>query len=502
MTEDDTQQKALKTLAENKVAIFVVAYNAERHIEDVLARIPNWVAEKLAEIFIIDDRSSDNTAHVARQIDWPATHCPLKVFTTPYNLGYGGNQKLGYRYALQQNFDIVVLLHGDGQYAPESLPQILAPYAAGASVVYGSRFLEPGRALKGGMPLYKWVGNRILTFVQNKLLRARLSEMHSGYRSYRMALLETLPFAYNSSGFDFDADIIVQVLASKHAIVEVPIPTYYGDELCRVNGLGYAWNCVKTCLKFRMMEFELFYDPKFDLIDRSKDLYTTKFAETSVHYHVRSLPLSPNSTLLDVGGGSGDAVSSSFAERGVQTTCIDQHVAQRRPNIQQHSVNLNQPWDKQFPIERYDTVFALDVLEHLSPPEAAIEQIFDCLRAGGKLYASTANVAFLPVRLMLLLGFFNYGRKGILDLTHTRLFTIGSFRRYLKNAGFRIDAMRYFGPPIADLANDSPLFRSLDKLCYTLANLWPAAFAYQILAECTRVDSLEDLSERTFGVFK
>jgi len=126
-------------------------------------------------------------------------------------------------------------------------------------------------------------------------------------------------------------------------------------------------------------------------------------------------------------------------------------------------------------------------------------EIFRYLKSGGKLYASTGNVAFLPVRIALLLGWFNYGRRGILDLTHRRLFTVNSFRRLLKNAGFRIDRVIGFGPPLADLADGrSRIFEIADRLLARLARTWPRLFAYQILIECTRTDLPADLMRQTF----
>jgi SAM-dependent methyltransferase len=160
---------------------------------------------------------------------------------------------------------------------------------------------------------------------------------------------------------------------------------------------------------------------------------------------------------------------------------------------------LDQPWERQFEVEAYDTAIALDVLEHLKSPEQGVAEIFKCLKSGGKLYASTGNVGFLPVRLALLSGWFNYGRRGILDLTHKRLFTVDSFRRLLKNAGLRIDRVIGFGPPLADLAgHGSKVFETADRLLSGLARAWPRLFAYQILIECTRTDSPADLMRQTF----
>jgi len=152
---DDVVRLATQTLAENRVAVFIVCYNAERHIEEVLGRIPDWVSGKLAEVFVIDDSSQDGTVQRAVAAEWTHAGVPLRIFRTPYNQGYGGNQRLGFLYAIAQGFDIVVLLHGDGQYAPEFLPDILAEYSGpqGADAVYGSRFMTRWGALKGGMPL-------------------------------------------------------------------------------------------------------------------------------------------------------------------------------------------------------------------------------------------------------------------------------------------------------------------------------------------------------------
>jgi glycosyltransferase involved in cell wall biosynthesis len=492
---------ASQILESNRVAIFIVAYNAEKHINNVLKRIPAWVAERLAEIYVIDDHSTDDTFGVAEKIEWPTHYAPLRIYRTPYNQGYGGNQRLGFLYAIERGFDIVVLLHGDGQYAPEALPTILAGYASGADAVFGSRFIKPLGAIKGGMPLYKWVGNRILTKIQNALLGAEMSEMHSGYRSYRTSVLAKIPFTNNSLGFDFDADIIVQLHAAGFRIAEIPIPTYYGDEICHVNGMQYAWQCVKTAVKYKLMQFEIFYDPKFDIRRESQYVYTAKHSPTSLHHYIRNLPFLRNSRILDVGGGSGEAVGKSLVARSLDITSIDRHADTGDTAIRQYAVDLDQPWAPQFPVDKFDCVLALDVIEHLKSPELGIKEVFECLERNGKLYASTGNVAYLPVRIVLMFGWFNYGRRGILDMTHCRLFTIGSFKRLLKNAGFRVDRIIGFGPPIADtVARGGWVLTLVDRALSFVAKKWPSLFAYQFLAECTRTDSPVDLMPQTFVV--
>jgi len=507
-SEEIIRQASL-VLQENRVAVFVVCYNAERHIEKVLNRIPAWIAEKLAEVYVIDDSSSDDTLHKAVEAKWSCVGVPLRVFKTPFNQGYGGNQRLGYLYAISRGFDIVVLMHGDGQYAPEYLPEILAEYAGPSAVdaVYGSRFMPAWAPLRSRMPIYKFIGNRILTWLQNKIIGTRMSEMHSGYRSYRLSALEKIPFQANSLGFDFDSDIIIQFAAAGLAIKEVAIPSFYGDEICHVNGIQYSWACLKGAVQYRLMQFEIFYNPKFDIPRRGRK-YTIKSSPRSLHHHIRTLPIKPDTYLLDVGGGDGSAVGLPHADRGVKVTVVDQHVAvddesgQRasaHPNVKQVPVDLEGEWPARLEGRRFDTVFVLDLLEHMKSPERTAQQIFAVMSSGGKLYASTGNISYWVIRGMHLLGQFNYGRRGILDLTHTRLFTVSSFERLLRNAGFRIDRVHCFGPPVGDLlGTKSRVLVFIDWISYRLARLKKGLFGYQILIEATRPDSVETLMENTF----
>jgi glycosyltransferase involved in cell wall biosynthesis len=233
-----------------RIGIFVVAYNAETTLAKVLERIPDNVVSKVEEIFVFDDCSQDNTYEIGRTYAGAAAD-KLTIHRNPVNLMYGGNQKRGYAYAIERGLDIVVLLHGDGQYAPEVMQRLLEPLERGeADLVMGSRMLEPGAALQGHMPLYKFVGNRILTAVQNRLLGTRFSEFHSGYRAYSCAALRMLDLERLTHSWHFDTQIILELLRHGRTVVEVPIPTYYGDEICHVNGLAYAYECVRATALF------------------------------------------------------------------------------------------------------------------------------------------------------------------------------------------------------------------------------------------------------------
>jgi glycosyltransferase involved in cell wall biosynthesis len=198
-----------------RLLIFIVAYNAEKTIEDVLSRIPkSLAADYHVEVLVIDDSSQDQTFERGIAVQRAnALPFALHILFNPVNQGYGGNQKLGFHFAIKHGFDFVALVHGDGQYAPECLLKLILPLAAEeADVVFGSRMLTRGAARDGGMPLYKFVGNKILTGFQNWALRSKLSEFHSGYRLYSVASLKRIPFDLNTNVFHFDTEIIIQLM--------------------------------------------------------------------------------------------------------------------------------------------------------------------------------------------------------------------------------------------------------------------------------------------------
>ena len=292
-----------------KFLILIVAYNAEKTIRDVLDRIPVELGERYdTKVLILDDSSEDNTFDAGLEyVRCGRTTHKLEVLKNPVNHGYGGNQKLGYRYAIRNGYDMVALLHGDGQYAPEKLPDLIAPIVRGeADAVSGSRMMVRGQALKGGMPLYKYIGNHILTWYENRLLKACLSEYHSGYRAYSVGALRQIPFEYNTNDFHFDTEIIVQLLNAGHRICEIPIPTYYGDEICRVNGLKYAWNVAKTVTINRAQDLGILYDRKYDCRPGGHDdrEYLFKMGYASSHSISISM-IRSGSSVLELGCGAG-----------------------------------------------------------------------------------------------------------------------------------------------------------------------------------------------------
>ncbi|MEI7749480.1 MAG: bifunctional glycosyltransferase/class I SAM-dependent methyltransferase [Candidatus Moraniibacteriota bacterium] len=495
-------ETAKSVFLEKEVALFVVAYNAENHIEKTLKRVPDWCRPLFSEIFVIDDSSTDDTVQIALQTGTDLGLKNLSVMKTPGNQGYGGNQKIGYTYAIDHGYDIVILLHGDGQYPPEHIPDIVAKYAdQETDAVFGSRMLTRSDALRGGMPPYKWVGNQVLTAIENQILGTSLSEFHSGYRSYRTEALQKIPFHLNSNDFHFDTDIIIQLVLNGNRVIEIPMPTHYGTEKCHVNGIRYAWNCIKSVTKARLHQSGLFFQPNFEFPGNGARTYRLKEAPTSLHAHILGLPWKKGDTVLDFGANDGQ-LARRIAELGPTVTATDQNDLGDISGIRTVRKDLNGKFDETFGKDSFDTVIALDVIEHLFSPEETIERLHRILKPEGTLYASTANIGYIIMRLTHLFGWFNYGKKGILDRTHHRLFTVSSFRRLLENGGFSVTDIRGFGPPIADGIGNSPFLKFVDRIGTLLAKTYPTLFAFNFLLVAKRIPSTEEQTRKTSSTKK
>ncbi len=482
-----------------RVLVFVVAYNAEKTVGAVVRRIPASLLDLYdVDVLIIDDASSDRTFeqghHIRQEHGIPF---PIHVLVNPVNQGYGGNQKLGYHYALKYGYDFVALLHGDGQYAPECLPALLEPFRQKqADAVFGSRVLPPSSALRGGMPLYKFVGNRILTWIENRLIGANLSEYHSGYRIYSTKALSAIPFDGNSNDFHFDTEIIIQLSIAGLAMIEIPIPTYYGDEICYVNGLNYAFHVVAAAVKARLQEMGLFYDRKFDCAPGGTSPYTPKFSYQSPH----SLALQvvrPGSRVLDLGCAGGYMAAILRDRKQCSVTGVDAWPIGEGDLDAFYLHDLNQGPPK-IDLAPFDFILMLDVVEHLIQPELFLEQmrVAMAVNPDAELILSTGNVGYFIPRAMLLLGQFNYGKRGILDLTHTRLFTFGSLRRAVEQAGFSVTETRGVPGPFPLALGDNPASRFLIGVNGLLIRVWRSLFSYQIMIRARAQPVLQSLLSR------
>ena len=463
-----------------RLLIFVIAYYAESTLRAVLERIPAGIFESYdCEVLVVDDASEDRTFRIGREYQDEHPEVPMTVLRNVYNQGYGGNQKVGYSYAIKEGFDFVAMVHGDGQYAPEALPELVAPLREGrADAVFGSRMLEKGAALAGGMPLYKFVGNKILTRLQNLMLGSKLSEFHSGYRIYSVHTLSRIPFLLNSNDFHFDTEIILQLFNARARVLELPIPTYYGNEICRVDGVKYGKNVLLATLKNVAHRSGLLYRRRYDPYLHDNSHYDLKLGYASSHtYTIDSVP--PGSKVVDIGSGPG-GVAQELVKKGCDVTVVDRYLpALAPPGIRVVQQDLDAELD--FDIGDREVLLLLDVIEHLKDPELFIDR----LRAGfthesKTLVLTTPNIAFLVQRLMLLFGQFNYGKAGILDRTHTRLFTFRGIQHLLRDAGFQIDEVRGVPAPFPKVLGNGVLGRTALNANLLLIRLSKTLFSYQI----------------------
>lgn len=469
-----------------RIGILVVTYNASSTLPNVLNRITPYVWKNVEEIAIFDDASQDATYELAIGLKFLRSLSKLRVLKHDRNLGYGGNQKAGYRYFIEKGFDIVVLLHGDGQYAPEILSHLYSPIVSGhADAVFGSRMMtEYGGAIRGGMPLYKYVGNRILSMFENRALGMTLTEFHSGYRAYNLHALKKINLDHTTDDFHFDTEIIIKLHHQNYRIREVPIPTYYGSEICRVNGLKYARNVARSVRRYKQTCRSVACYPEFGEYFVH---YPVKQGKHSSHYYVRELTGSARD-VLDLGCGNGflaaDLKRNGNSVTGVdvlpqtkQSDAFDQYfAADLDEGIKNVVAKLNG--------KRFDRVLLMDVLEHLKCPERLLQECREVVKKEGAIIVSVPNIANLTVRLSLLLGKFNYTQRGILDKTHLRFFTRKTARRLIEQNGYRILQERVTVVPLEaalGLKASGNLFRILNTVLGILTKALPGILGYQVI---------------------
>mgnify|MGYP001295097247 CR=1 FL=1 len=234
--------------------IFVPAYNVEKQIIRVLNNIPEKIFnEHNTEIIIIEDCSKDNTKEVIKNyIKNSKINNHIKLIENNKNYRYGGVQKIAFRYAIENNFDFVIMLHGDDQYDPKMLPEFINEILnSKVDAVFGSRFINPKAPLKGGMPMNRYLGNRAVTYIQNLIVGTKMTEFHSGYRCYNVNVIKKINFEKNTNDFYFDSEIIIQMSKLKFSIKEIPIATIYADEISNLKPIPYGINVLLSTIKYK-----------------------------------------------------------------------------------------------------------------------------------------------------------------------------------------------------------------------------------------------------------
>lgn len=233
----------------SSVFILIPAYNAGATIERVFSRIPPEARERIRRYVVVNDGSTDDSETALERLK--AKYNNLVVLRHEQNRGYGAAVKTLLSHALEEKADVGIVLHSDGQYSPEKIPELLKPFDQDAAdIVQGSRMLNGG-ALKGGMPLYKFVSNKFLTAVENLAFRMRLAEYHSGYMLYSRKAIESIPFRTLSDSFDFDLEMIVMAHLKGLRLTEIAIPTIYADEVSHLRPVNYGMRVLSVVWAYR-----------------------------------------------------------------------------------------------------------------------------------------------------------------------------------------------------------------------------------------------------------
>jgi glycosyltransferase involved in cell wall biosynthesis/2-polyprenyl-3-methyl-5-hydroxy-6-metoxy-1,4-benzoquinol methylase len=468
-----------------RIAIFVIAYDAVNTLARTIDRIPPGVLERIEEIFVIDDCSKDNTYYAALGYKQARGLDKLKVFRNAVNLRYGGNQKAGYRYAISRGFDIVVMLHADGQYAPEVLESLLAPLEADeADMVFGSRMAAGGNPLRGGMPLYKFVGNKVLTWIENRVVGMSLSEFHSGYRLYSCAALARIPFDANSDEWHFDTQILIQFKEAGLRIAERPIPTYYGDEICHVNGIAYAFNCIRSVLAYRLHKWKWLSLPEYEIVPGP--LYRFKPDPHSSHTLMLDVLRTEGCRdVLEVGTADG-FLSERVKAQGARVTGIEldaELAGAAAEHCERMLVGDVEALDLTG-LGLFDAVVCGDVLEHLRRPDLTLQRLVERARPGALVLVCVPNIAMWLWRLKLLFGSFDYAPRGTMDVTHLRFFTRKTSLNLVARAGLEVERTAVTPIPLPLLSPSFGPGRRLSWL-HTLnawvTRSWPSLLGYQFV---------------------
>jgi glycosyltransferase involved in cell wall biosynthesis len=444
-----------------KFAIFIIAYNAAETIVKVFERIPNNIKESAEEIFVIDDCSQDDTFEIIAKYKEGNGLYKLNVYKNTTNLGYGGNQKAGYKYAIEKGYDLVAMLHADAQYAPEYIEDLIRMFENNSGnsygMIFGSRM--SGKPLKGNMPLYKYVSNKFLTTFENFILGSNLSEFHSGFRCYSCKALSEIPFELCSDGFSFDTEIIIMLLQNNNKIGEIPIPTHYGSEKCHVPLVRYGLGCLKAVMEYKLSQLGIAVYERYSTYNHSQKqkIYDIKFSPFSSHSKINDLIdkyLKNNNKnirkydLLDLACGSGPITYSK--EYDVNLVGIDKFPTVNSEYYSKvHKAEItNFDLIKRLNLGKYDIIVMADVLEHFSNPKKIVSFYGKFLKSNGRIIISVPNIANIYIRLSLLFGNFNYSNRGILDRTHLRFFTLRSINGFIRMLGYETKEVTYTPLPL------------------------------------------------------
>ncbi len=487
-----------------RALVLIVADDTGQDLEAVLSRMVEKRANNPRWHFLcVDGGSANESARAAARWLQANRVDNADVLRSPLKQGPGGCQKLGFRYAIEAGFDFVIKPGADGRDTPELLPRCLeALEQEHASVIVGSatghrtqsRHIDEAsspEARRFRMP----AGRRMLNRLQGLIAGHRLSDYQCDFRAYTSAFLRSIPFEINTNDLHFDTEILLQALNVGAGIEELDLPLRRRGETDRGRGYKYAIDVIRATVVYRMHHFGMFCSLKHRHLGSERYRDKTWIPYSS---HARALEVvrrvAPRS-LVDIGCGPGH-VARLIEEMGVRVTGIDRELPLP------HSLTGFHQWDLEktpLPVDAlaFEMVLMLDIIEHLANPEdflVALRNVSEraASEEPARVVITTPNIAFASIRLNLLLGRFNYAERGILDITHKRLFTRRSLITALEDCGYQVEQLAGIGAPF-DAVMGGRLGRFLGIVSGALADLWPSLFAFQFLVVCRPLPGVRQL---------
>jgi len=473
-----------------RVLCLVVSRAAERRIESLLDRLPAKLLGPDAHILVIDDASTDRT--VARAEAWIRRRGAenVTVLRNPVTQGVGGAQKLGYRLAVDAGFDFVVHLPDDERTDPAEIERILSCWRErDAEVVVGMVPVTGVAALEA-------LARRALRGALRGLTGQPISALPSAYRGYSVRLLARVPFELNTNGDRFDIELLLQAYHVGARVIELPLAEAPPAPL----SLAAARDDLSSAAQYRMHRLGMLCSLRYRGLHPEPYGDKTEMAYSSHRTALELVRELRPRTLLDIGSGAGHLMRACES-LGVKVTGIDvrEPLAGTAGTFFRHDLE-----HAELPVDpfAYDVVLLLDVLEHLANPEQfllGLRHKSRTLRPGHpapRLVISTPNVAFAAIRMNLALGRFNYAERGILDITHKRLFTWESLLTTLRDCGYQIERTIPIGVPF-EAVLPSHTGERLGRLCDGLARAWPALFAFQAMVVCTPLPGVQHVLRST-----
>lgn len=473
-----------------KILIFISAYTSKQQIETVIKKLPKEIYTKHhVEILIIDDSLNKSTFNKAHSFKLSDFECKMTILFNPNPLGYGGNAKLGLWYMLKNNFDIIVFLSANEVLISEKINEFIDPIInKSIDAVIGTRFIKY-RQTK--IPRFRFIANKFLTKIQNFFLKTDFSELHSIYRAYSKEIIKKIPFQNNTNEVHFDSQMIIQLILAKANIIELPIPYEYNDKENRIKGRKFFFKVIADLFKLKLHSISILYQRNFD-INLTDFYYSAKLGYASSHSYA-IVRVNSNSSVIDIGCNNG-LIARELKNKNCIVDGIDYLDAGNVGNFDNFTkLDLNEA-EKMPKLNKYDFILLLDIIEHLNNPE----EFMDILREkSGRKYPTviltTPNIAFFIIRLNLLLSNFNYGKQGILDLTHKRLFTFTTIQDLCKQSGYKIVKVRGIPAPFPKAFGKNIFSKMLLKLNIFLIHLSKSIFSYQIYLEVVPTPVVDEL---------